>query len=72
LTWLGWLPGEAIIFELLEDQSVCFRKPKSDEFMVKGARLVRLDNSLPGERSKPEDETSVLLTAAQVSQRSKR
>lgn len=29
---IGWLPGESIILELLEDQSLRIRRPSADDF----------------------------------------
>lgn len=34
---LGWLPGEAIILELLEDRSVRIRRPVERDFAPVGA-----------------------------------
>lgn len=47
LLWLGWLPGEQVIFELLEDKSVRFRRHTSDDFAPKGAASIKLDTSMP-------------------------
>lgn len=45
--WLGWLPGEAFIFETLEDKSVRIRKPTPDDFAPKNPPRLVVDNSLP-------------------------
>jgi antitoxin component of MazEF toxin-antitoxin module len=47
LFWLGWLPGEQVIFELLEDKSIRVRKPTSDDFAAKGAASIKLETSMP-------------------------
>lgn len=45
--YLGWLPGEQVIFELLEDKSVRVRRPTVDDFSVKGAPTLVLDREMP-------------------------
>lgn len=45
--WLGWLPGEAIVLEVLEDRSVRLRRPAADEFLPKHMPILKLDNTLP-------------------------
>jgi antitoxin component of MazEF toxin-antitoxin module len=41
---LGWLPGESVILELLEDDSVRVRRPVERDFAPLGApRLVMTD-----------------------------
>ena len=47
LTWLGWLPGERVIVELLEDKTVRLRMPAPDEFAMRGLRPVALDDTMP-------------------------
>lgn len=47
LIWLGWLPGEEIILEALEDKSIHIRRPGRDEFAVKRAKSVVLESELP-------------------------
>jgi len=47
LFWLGWLPGEAVILEVLENKSLLIRRPASDEFMPNRAKTVVLDRELP-------------------------
>lgn len=47
LFYLGWLPGEQVIFELLEDKSVRVRKPNQDDFNIKGVPALRLSSELP-------------------------
>lgn len=47
LAWLGWLPGEAILFELLENKTVVFRKPTESDFAPKKPRPVVLEAALP-------------------------
>lgn len=45
--WLGWLPGEAIIVEALEDKSVRIRRPARDEFLPKNPPKIVLDSEFP-------------------------
>jgi antitoxin component of MazEF toxin-antitoxin module len=41
LVHLGWLPGESIIIELLEDDSIRLRRPVERDFAPQGApRLI--------------------------------
>jgi antitoxin component of MazEF toxin-antitoxin module len=47
LLWLGWLPGEQVIFEVLEDKSVRVRKPTPDDFAPKHVRSLKLADSVP-------------------------
>lgn len=47
LFWLGWLPGEAVILEVLENKSLLIRRPASDEFLPTRAKAVTLDRELP-------------------------
>lgn len=47
LFYLGWLPGEQVILELLEDKSVRIRKPCHDDFSVKGVPALNLSSELP-------------------------
>lgn len=45
LITLGWLPGESIILELLEDQSVRLRRPTDRDFAPQGAPRMLFDSS---------------------------
>lgn len=47
LTWLGWLPGEAIIVELTENKSVVVRRPHESDFAPKHTVAVTLDRGFP-------------------------
>ena len=47
LAWLGWVEGEPILFELLEDHTVAYRKPNADDFTPKRARPVFLESAVP-------------------------
>lgn len=44
---LGWLPGEAVIVELLEDKSVRIRRPTADDFAPRRPARMVLDSELP-------------------------
>jgi antitoxin component of MazEF toxin-antitoxin module len=46
--YLGWLPGQAIILEVLEDKSVRLRIPVESDFMPRRPPRMVLDASLPG------------------------
>lgn len=37
---LGWLPGESVILELLEDLSVRVRRPSDRDFLITSPRLM--------------------------------
>ena len=47
LFWLGWLPGESLILEVLEDHTIRVRRPQPDEFTPRGIPSLKLDTSLP-------------------------
>jgi antitoxin component of MazEF toxin-antitoxin module len=47
LEWLGWLPGELVVFELLEEGAVKFRRINADETTPKRIPLLHVDNTLP-------------------------
>lgn len=47
LFYLGWLPGEQVIFELLEDKSIRVRKPCEEDFRVNGVPKLNLASDLP-------------------------
>lgn len=47
LHWLGWLPGEAVIFEVTENKQVVFRRPAPDEFLPKRAVSILIDGKFP-------------------------
>lgn len=47
LLWLGWLPGEQVIIEALEDRSIRVRRPTADDFAPKGVPSLKLDASMP-------------------------
>lgn len=50
MTYLGWLPGEAIIVELTENKSIVVRRPASDEFVPKHTVAITLDSRVPEPR----------------------
>jgi antitoxin component of MazEF toxin-antitoxin module len=43
LVHLGWLPGEAVVIELLEDQSLRIRRPVERDFAPLGAPRMVFD-----------------------------
>jgi hypothetical protein len=44
LIHLGWLPGEAVIIELLEDETLRLRRPSADDFApVRMPRMTMAD-----------------------------
>lgn len=45
--WLGWLPGEAVVFEVLEDKSVRFRRLTTDDVAPKRPGRVVFDKEFP-------------------------
>lgn len=45
--WLGWLPGQAIILEILEDKSVRIRPVAEGDLVPKRPARIVLDNSFP-------------------------
>lgn len=47
MTWLGWLPGQEAILEVLEDKSVRFRMPTADDFAPKRTGRVVFDKEFP-------------------------
>jgi antitoxin component of MazEF toxin-antitoxin module len=47
LHWLGWLPGEAVILETLEDKSILVHRPGPNDFLPKRHKAVVLDPELP-------------------------
>jgi len=47
LFWLGWLPGEQIIFEVTENKHVVLRRPEPNEFAPKHAASIVLDKRMP-------------------------
>lgn len=47
LLWLGWLPGESVIFEVTEQKTVVIRRPAENEFLPKRTVSVVLDATLP-------------------------
>lgn len=40
---LGWLPGEAVIVEMLEDRTVHVRRPREADFAPLSQRMVVLE-----------------------------
>lgn len=50
MLWLGWLPGEAIIFEVTENKHVVLRQPRADEFLPKRSVSITLDARMPDAR----------------------
>lgn len=47
LIHLGWLTGEMIVLEVLEDQSVRVRRPTEADFAPKRTPRLVLDDTLP-------------------------
>lgn len=47
MLWLGWLPGQVVVFEVLEDKSVRFRLPDDREFAPKRPGRVVFDKEFP-------------------------
>jgi antitoxin component of MazEF toxin-antitoxin module len=33
LEWLGWNPGELVWFEVREDRSITYRRPRTEDFV---------------------------------------
>lgn len=50
LTWLGWLPGEAIIVELTEQKNIVIRRPHESDFAPKHTVAITIDRALPVSR----------------------
>jgi len=48
LFWLGWLPGEWMVLELLEDHSIRVRRVDPNELAPKNPGRLVLDATLPG------------------------
>lgn len=44
---LGWLPGESVIIELLEDRSIRIRRPVERDFAPIGAPRLLADDPAP-------------------------
>ena len=47
LFYLGWLPGESMVLELLEDKSIRIRRLTADDVTIKGAASIKLADNLP-------------------------
>lgn len=47
LHWLGWLTGEDVLFEVLEDKSILFRRVRPSDFAVPVGRKVLYDLTPP-------------------------
>jgi antitoxin component of MazEF toxin-antitoxin module len=47
LYYLGWLPGESIILEVMEDKAVRVRRPCAEDFAPLGASRMLPDNPQP-------------------------
>lgn len=47
LFYLGWLPGQSVIVELLEDKSIRVRQPTHEDFTPKNMPALKLDTSMP-------------------------
>lgn len=43
LIYLGWLPGERVVIELLEDRSLRLRLPQSSDYLRLGAPRIVYD-----------------------------
>lgn len=45
--WLGWLPGQYLILEVLEDKSVRLRERTEDDFAPKHPARIVFDKHFP-------------------------